>query len=299
MKLRRLLGIALLTVMTAGGLIHLYRQANDGFTMTKIAHERTADPRWETAALSLQEQAQLATLLRQRFSYLGKGHQAFVFLSADGNYVLKFFKYPPIRDFEWLNHLSWLPPVANYQERHLKRNAERMAYLDSLHASWKLAYEELPEQTGTLYVHLNRTDGWLGQTTLVDRLGIPHVIDLDEAEFLVQRCAQMLGPTLEAMIARGEQEQARLLIDRLVGLIESDYGKGLADNDHALLQNTGLVDGRPIHVDTGMLARTPWIADPVARHRTLLRHTAVLQRWLDERAPELASFLDERLGPTP
>lgn len=294
--MRRILGLGLLAILTAGGLTHLYHQANDGFTMAKIAHERPVDPRWETVPLTMQEQARLGTILQQRFSYLGKGHQAFVFLSEDGQYVLKFFKYPPIREFEWLNHLSWIPPVAAYQGRHLKRNAERMAYLDSLYASWKLAYEELPDETGTVYVHLNRTNGWVGQTTLVDRIGIEHLIDLDEAEFLVQRRAQMLGPALEEMIAQGNVTAAQSLIDRLVTLIEADYQKGLADNDHALLQNTGLVDGAPIHVDTGMLARSPWLADPLIRQQTLLKHTAVLHRWLDQRCPELANYLDERLG---
>ncbi len=274
--------------------MHLYHQANDGFTVGKIAHERAIDPRWDVGPLSPEKESQVEKILGQRFSYLGKGHQAFVFVSEDGDYVLKFFKYPPIREFKWLDHLAWIPPVAAYRSRHLERNAERAAYLESLYGSWKLAYEKLPTQTQVVYLHLNRTDGQLGPLTLVDRIGMEHEIDLDQSEFLIQRRAEMFGPLLEGMLADQDLQGARGLIDGLVDLIESDYELGLADNDHALIQNTGWVDGRPIHVDTGMLVTKPALSNPEVRRQVLWRHTEPFSKWLEERSPELALYLKER-----
>jgi len=47
--------------------------------------------------LSDQEHQELAQILNQKFSYIGKGAQCYAFVSDDQLYVLKFFKFKHLK----------------------------------------------------------------------------------------------------------------------------------------------------------------------------------------------------------
>ena len=60
----------------------------DGFAVSKINSHLTFNPKWEIA----QDRASARSILSQKFYYLSKGAQCYVFASADNQYVLKFFR---------------------------------------------------------------------------------------------------------------------------------------------------------------------------------------------------------------
>ena len=56
-------------------------------------------------------------------------------------------------------------------------------------------------------------------------------------------------------------------------MLVSEYRRGFADNDHATVQNTGVLDGRPIHIDVGQFVRNERVKEPRLFHQELFNKT--------------------------
>src|SRR5579871_1274024 len=67
-------------------------QKTDRFMISKITSNRPYDPLFEVTGQSGEAESEVRRALSQKYTYLAAGGQAFVFLSEDGNYVIKFFK---------------------------------------------------------------------------------------------------------------------------------------------------------------------------------------------------------------
>lgn len=284
--------VVIVTVLVIYGLGRLYFHLTAGFTLENIASDFTHQPQWEVRPLSENEKVELKIALDQPYHYLGKGCQSYVFASQDGNYVIKFFKYQRFRLQSWLAYFPPLPAIVKYRE---EKNEKKWFKLDSFVKSWKVAFENLKEETGLIFVHLNKTEDLHKKLTLFDKLGLKHQIDLDQTEFCVQRRAEMLCDVLLTYKKQNDLESAQLLIDKLLGLIISEYARGIADNDHALMQNTGIVKEKPIHIDVGQFVISEEAKAPLFYHQELFTKTYKFKRWLFENYPELGSYLDQRL----
>lgn len=286
----------LLALCLVGGALYgggrLYFAVTDGFTVGNISSDWPYDARWETHALTVQEKASIDKALDQEYSYLGKGCQSYVFASEDGKYVVKFFKYQRFRTQPWLRPLTFFPPVEHYAT---SKARDKRARLDGIFWSWKAAFELFPAETGVVYVHLNKTSDLGKQLVIRDKLGLKHTLDLDQTEFLVQRRAAMLCPAIDELVAQGESFKAEQILDQLVAMIVSEYHRGYADNDHALMQNTGVIDGRPVHIDVGQFIRNDIVKDPTIYKAELHSKTFCFVAWLRQHHPDLAAHLIGRL----
>jgi hypothetical protein len=78
-------------------------------------------------------------------------------------------------------------------------------------------------------------------------------------------------------------------------LILSEYQRGLADNDHALMQNTGVAQGKPVHIDVGQFVMNEQVKDPAVHLQELFTKTYKFKLWLREAYPDLFFFLEDRL----
>ncbi len=287
--------VAFLSVILAAlyGVGRLYFQLTAGFTIANISSDFAYNPEWEVRPLSTVEQDQINHIFDQPYRYLGKGCQSYVFVSDDGQYVIKFFKYQRYRLQPWLAYAPPLPALVKYREEKIEKKWNK---LDGFVKSWKVAFEHLKDETGLLFVHLNKTHHLHKQLTIYDKIGQAHVVDLDQMEFCVQGRAHMLCDTLLEFKENGEITQAQQLVTALLNLILSEYHRGLADNDHALMQNTGVFHGQPIHIDVGQFVQNEAIKDPKIYHQELYTKTYKFKLWLNEFFPELAVFLDAQLS---
>ncbi len=276
--------------MYGGG--RLYFAVTGGFTMSNIESELPHHEKWDTHPLSPNEKNEIRSALNQPYTYLGKGCQAYVFSSADGKYVIKFFKYQRFRPQSWINLFTFIPAVENYQ---LAKTAEKQEKLDKVFSSWKIAFENLKKETGIIYVHLNKTNEWSKSLAITDKLGMKHLVNLDETEFALQWRATMLCPAIDKLVAEGHGDQAELLIDRLLTMHLSEYARGYADNDHALMQNTGVLNGFPIHIDIGQFIYNASVKAPKVYKQELYDKTYDFHRWLKIQHPPLAEHLATRL----
>lgn len=294
MNKRLFIRLCLVAVAVAAfyGLGRLYFQLTGGFTIGNITSDFAYHPEWETRSLSTVEHSQLSYALDQPYHYLGKGCQAYVFASQDGQYVVKFFKYQRYRLQPWLKNFPPLPAIVQYRQ---EKSAKKEEKLSRFVSSWKVAFEHLKDETGLLYVHLNKTHDLNKKLVIYDKIGMQHIVDLDQMEFCVQRKADMLCPTLLKFKENGDLQGAQELLSSLLNLILSEYQRGLADNDHALMQNTGVAAGKPIHIDVGQFVIDERVKEVSFYQQELFTKTYKFKLWLKEAYPELYPYLEERL----
>jgi hypothetical protein len=291
-KLMIRLLILILGIIVVYGFGRLYYHLTGGFTKSNIQSDFSYQPQWEVRPLLPQEEGELSKALGQNYFYLGKGCQSYVFESEDHQYVIKFFKYQRYRLQPWL---AWFPPLPSIVKYREEKKEKKWKKLDGFVKSWKVAFENLKEETGLLYVHLNKTTDLEHQLTIYDKIGKAHLIDLDQMEFCIQRKAQLLCSELLKFKEEENLTQARVMIHQLLTLILSEYSRGLADNDHALMQNTGVAQGKPIHIDVGQFVMSEKVKEPQVYHQELFTKTYKFKLWLRDHYPELGSYLETEL----
>ena len=231
----------------------------------------------EIAAYPLlaKEESSPGDLLSQPFRFFGKGRQSFAFLGEDGKTVLKFFNRRYI-EMPW--HAFLLP----WKEREkAKRDLRREFFL---HA-YPLAAKHLKEETGLLYVHFGRSCG-LPPVWLTDRASRVFTVDLNEMPFILQKRGEPLYPTLEAM-DRAAKERAILAF---LEMIARRISLGIADGDHDVEHNFGVLEGKPIHLDPGRFS----LPQEISVEKEWWSATHRFRDWLGEKSPELIPFFDEK-----
>jgi len=274
------------------GVGRLYYRLTGGFTIANISSDFPFQPQWEVSPLMATEESEWSHAFEQPYRYLAKGCQSYVFISDDGQYVIKFFKYQRYRLQPWLAYFPPLPALVRYREQKLR---QKWMKLDRFVRSWKLAFEHLKEETALLFVHLNKTNHLQRQVTLYDKIGQRHLVELDQMEFCLQRRAEMLCDVLLEHRLKGDLSAAQQLVHQLLSLLLSEYSRGLADNDHALMQNTGVAQGKPLHIDVGQFVFDETVKEPVVFQQELLTKTYKFKHWLREHYPELGRYLEEEL----
>lgn len=289
----KLIIFLMLFSMAAYGIGRLYFQLTAGFTLSNITADLSASKDYGIKPLTPSNLEAVRQLLNQKFIYLGKGCQSYVFISEDGLAVIKFLKYQRFRPQAYLSFLSFIPAVDKVRLEKVKKKDEK---LETLLNSWKIAYEELPEESGLIYVHLNKTDELKVPLRIQDKLGLNHRVNPDEVVFLVQKSAKMLCRTIKEQMANGDSKGAKKLLDDLVSMLLSEYQRGLADNDHALMQNTGVRDSKPLHIDVGQFAMEERFKDPNVYKLELFSKTYKFRIWLSKHYPELETYLQKLLS---
>ncbi len=255
----------------------------DEFTIAKICSNLPFEEKWETRPLSQQQQTEVLHILDQKFHYLASGGQCYAFLSSDGQSVLKFFK-----------HDRRLP--AKWYPESVKKRQKKQRKLERDFNSYKLAFEELQDETGLLYVHLNKTRHLKQTVTLVDKLGIEHKLDLDTKEFVLQKKAELIYPYLQRLMQKGDLIQAKRVIDTLLEVIVARCQKGIFDEDAHIHRNFGFIPEslRAVILDVGRFKKDSSRSQPEVYLKDVAAITIRFQTWLNENYPPLALYLEEK-----
>lgn len=221
---------------------------------------------------------------QQTLSWLGRGMQAVVFETQDEKYVVKLFQLGRLREDDSRGSVEQLLSGESKEKRQ-----ERIQHREEIFSSSKLCYEELQEETGIVYVHLNRSKELIHTIRLVDKYGESHLIRGDDTSFLIQKKASYLVPTITAHMEQGEVEQAKARVDQIFDLLLSLAKKGFVDGDDALIRNNnlGLTKDRAIYIDTGHLFRASNL-DIAERMRYEFEvRLDPLEKWLNVAYPDL------------
>lgn len=262
-----------------------------GFRLHKFHSDLTYNPAWDIPPLSLEASSQVETILSQPFYFLASGGESYAFISQDRQFVLKVFKHHHMRTNSWVDKLPlphWMTPLQKkYKESRINRQT-------TLFTSCLLAYNRLKEQTGLIYLHLNKTSHLNKTLSLFDPIGILHRIDLDKIEFALQKAATPAYPTLAHLVEIQELEKAKVRLKSLLDLTIARCKAGVADHD-ARKRNFGFVGENAIELDLGSFSINEALKTTQNTHRIFLYETIKLRSWIKKYHPELTDFLEEKV----
>lgn len=290
MKILRKLFLVSVAVFLIWGGIFANNRLTDGFSMRQITSSLPPYPEYEVS-LSENQFNHLQTLLNQPFHYIGKGCQFYAFESKDGNLVLKFLKHKHLRPLTWLNRIPMPQKCHEWRHTKIKQRQERV---ENLFSSCKLAYEELQNETGLFYIHLNRVPALRSKIVIIDKLGLKHRIELDKYEFVIQEKAVQVK---DAFADAQSEEELKERIGQLVELVKSRCHKGIADRDRSFVQNVAFSSKAPhaLFIDTGQFYKDPQIVQKEAIDKDVEKRLTNLRYWTQRHFPEYVSVVDEFL----
>ncbi len=268
-------------------LDRFFFKRNHSFCLHFIEAPLTYNPAWDISAPFPEE------AFSQPFYYLDKGAQSFVFASKDGEWVLKFYKFP-----SHMRTLSWLTRPFSYDQdpkriRIKEHNIERFFLSFN---SYLLAFRDLAEETGVAYVHLNPTAHLGKHLTIIDSLGVSYLLKLDSFSFILQRKAQDIFPVLDEAMSRGDMDTGKKIVEALISVIASRCQKGISDLDAMANTNYGWLEDRAVHIDVGRFVQNEKVKQPAACKEEVVRITQVFSDHLGKNYPELYSYYLTKIG---
>lgn len=264
----------------------------DGFSVARIHSDLPYDPRFDIAPLSVGDQKEIEAALSQQFHYLACGGQCFAFGSEDGKYVIKFFKHRIRKPYSYFMHIP-LPAILDKLRQ--SKLDKALLKLNRDFISYKLAYEELQEETGLVYIQLNKGGAFHRSVSIVDKIGIKHEIPLDGIEFVLQRQGELVHSYIDSLVKTGDLEKTREALHAMLNTIVSRCKKGFFDEDPRIHRNFGFVENKPIFIDVGRFVPDSRRKDPVVYRADLVKITHRFRKWLLETHPEIVNILDEEL----
>ena len=268
-------------------LVHWWEGRGAGFRLYKIQSTPVFDERWEIDYSP--EDLELARkALSQPYHYLGHGFQVYAFMSEDGQYVLKFFRHQRLRLPEFVMSLPSIPLFDEWRKSRILSLGRRQDHLfRSCKTSWDLGRYE----TILLMVHLNSTEGQYPSVMIKDSLDNTYSIELDKYQFLLQRRAQLVKPTISALMTKGDEQGACRRVDQIFDLFVECARKGIADTDGALVRkdNLGFFEDRAIYIDGGKLSPRK---GPITKKAFVkdVKRLNPLEKWMKDEYPKLGKY---------
>lgn len=261
-----------------------------GFGIEKIVSRLDYNPSWETITLS-ERQRELLTqeVFSQKYYYLGAGNHCYAFISEDRKYVLKFFKMQHLLPKGWLNGF----PVSLFQKFGIKNETGHRLFAERIFTGYKAAYESLQEETGMLYIHLNKSCEFRTMVTLIDNKGKKYPVDIDSFEFIVQKSARKIFEHFTNLLDEGKNDDLRASINSFLQLIASRCEKGFSDPDLSIRNNFGFIGNSAIQFDCATLTEDSSMKYPLNFRHEVMQVVERLNQWANENCPEITIFIQE------
>ena len=226
----------------------IYYSFSDGFNLQRIKNTFPIDT-LQNEPITNEKQQQLQHIFDQPFVYLGKGSQAYAFVSKDNQYVLKLFKCYHLKPIDWLLKLP-LPGGSADQYRN-EQVARREKKLQSTLASYRIARDILPTECAIIYLQMVPSPSFSQMVTFTDKIGRTYTIDIAQYGFVLQKKAELIFPVLDRLIYTKNEAAAKAIITSIIELMVQRSKKGIQDQDPDLHKNAGIIDGKVYCIDIG------------------------------------------------
>lgn len=207
------------------------------------------------------------TKLSQSYSYWAKGSQFYVFLSRDGQFVLK------------------IPRAAKMGESLLARIFQRRHEKPSVLQSLAIA-QKMRSMNSVIQVHYGQTDEPMF-VELFDCLGRKIFIDLRKVPFALQKRQKLMSEALEEA---HDSSEIKEVLTAYLDLVQSEMAVAVRSADSAFWLNFGYENGRASRLDVGSYvpldAEFSWrkTAKPVCHY--LKGRDSDLLKWFENQLSE-------------
>ncbi len=262
-----------------------YKRMTDGFHPGNICFPKEC----ETYTLPPQDLELLNTVVKQHFSYLGKGRQCYVFESEDGKWVIKFFKCRRLglaSIYEYIASIGLFTDIIN------AKRAEKNDRRQRLFMSAYLVATRLYHEAGIAYFQLTPSGASLPTLAITNSAGQNQTIDLNTTPFCIQRKGEHIFPTIARLVDANQIEEAKKRLDQLLAILVEKRKKGVSQCDVALVTrgNVGYIEDRALFLDIGSFK-----LDKSTGYVHEKRQMQPLIVWLESRNKELASWFKQRV----
>lgn len=287
----------LLFVLTVFILARIYYALTDDFRLSNITYPLPYEKSWEIASPSPEEELPIQQILDQPFTYLGKGAQSYAFASEDGHYVLKFFKFKHLHPSFFIDAL---PPIGFLKDYKEKQAARKQRKLFGVFESYKLAYDVDKNESGLIFIQLNTEENPERYATVVDKIGVKRTINLQHYPFILQYKGQTLRMVINELLKKEDVATAQKRLGQIFDLYAQEYHKGVYDHDHGVMQNTGFIEERPLHLDVGKLMREEKMRDKSYAKKDAELVASKMKIWVKKNFPqyseEIAEYLNKKIA---
>jgi hypothetical protein len=259
-----------------------------GFQVHKVLSSFPFDKNYAIPSITEEQINQTNLLLDQKYYFLGFGGQGYSFLSEDGLYVLKLFKIHHMRVPNYFEKIPTFGSIKKIQEKWSNKCEKKHRKIFS---SCKLAYDDFKEETGLLFLHLNKTKGLHPKISVINRIGVEVLLPLDNAVFALQKKADLSATDITKLI--NEPEALKRHITAFLEHITNRCGKGIEDTDSGLSRNYGYVGKDLIQIDIGSLRKKHLLQQPYALQQELKKKTRSLRKLLKTKAPSELALIED------
>ncbi len=281
MKIKKIAYIFLIPLL--GALLgDLCQKQTKGFRLQNVFSSNPSKP--STSYVSKEDLSSLQKALEQPFTFMKKGQQCFAFLSKDGKYVLKLFRWEKLEPPSWTKWITTKKGEALIQERRRKKDFDFTSY--------QIAYKELKEETGLLYLQLEPNPQINIPLEIYDNIGIKHSIQSGELTFILQKRVEDFAPYLTEKLLEGKTQDLYPFFQELAYLLQNRSNKLISDSDISLEYNMGILEGKPVLFDIGNLSLKKEIS---SQKEFIEKEAKLVFATLQKQAPELAFFLQEEI----
>lgn len=234
-----------------------FKRLTCGFKLYKMEFHEPFREEWEvTSNIDIQG------ILSQTFTYLNRGAQSYVFVSADNQYVIKFFRFDRLKE--------------DHEQK-----------INELFHACKLAYCKAKDETGILYLHLNQTKDQLPKMHIIGPLGQKISLSADDYRFVVQKKVTSFQDSILSL----DPELVRKRLDSFIAILQSRLNKGIRNSDPAVIRNFGFLGDVAVEIDFGNYSEKP-----TSKEKEFAQYTGKLRAWLKENAPEWVEYFDAKLA---
>lgn len=257
-------------------LEHFCHVQTRGFSLRRI-HFDPKEP------LSLSSDASLPAI-NQPFHYYSQGNQCFVFLSEDGQYVLKFFKYANQTLPAWTAKIPLLNRFKPFRPTRVQKTTWKRTR--DFHG-YQIAFDHLKEETGLLALHLHPTQNVYPTIKIRDKLNIAHQVNLNQTPFVLQKRATPTYQQFSLWIQNHEIDKVEKGITSLMNLYVKRAAQNIHDDDAIFYSNTGFIGETPILIDPGH-----FILDSSSPTAEMQKLTKELKKWFSKKYPPMVSYVE-------
>ncbi|MBX9923380.1 MAG: hypothetical protein K2Y01_04660 [Rhabdochlamydiaceae bacterium] len=284
-------------VLTTSSIFPLYRflhKQTDGFTPSKIrtAFLKDTIPHL-SSSLSVEQQAEIQSILSQPLHYIGRGGQCYAFTTSDQKYVVKLLKYNNNYPKIWFQLFSFPGNLELYRKQILERKQKK---LEGEYKSYQIALENLQEETGIIYMHLDAGSLPEVQLELFDKIRVRHHLSADAFQFYIQKKGIPFYPKLETLIQQGQLQQAKIALDEMTAYLKKRCQKQIADKDNGIWRNFAFCEEHPFQIDIGQFVYDPSLSSEKGSQENLLLFTREFRNWLKNLDPTLENYFTQSLS---
>jgi hypothetical protein len=266
------------------GLGKVWYLRTNGFSVARLHG-------WTQALEGIWWDEEAEHIIAQDFHYLGRGRQAFAFVSNDGQYVIKFPRGDICKLPFWLRAL----PLEKRRQRQISRKAERE---QSVLQSARLAMEELKDATALIAMNFSpeTTNKKIPNKSvhIIDKAGRSFHIPLRTTYFILQHKKKLFRDVIEEASARDGLVGVEKVLNDLFANILERTKKGILNRDGSFLRNYGFDEKGAYQTDVGSFYKVDNEPMQAVYLRSMALSVKPIRRWMKKKHPEWIEILDQK-----